>query len=161
MAIHLIYFINAAGDIALPPETEGGVYLEWLRRMPGYEAREANTIGEVNKLQKALQRIEYEKLQREGVREEQVWESRLSDVRSNLSQRIASSNTSQYEKDFLREWVKLKDEQRRDKHRAKFEVDIAAKAFFEQREFDKPRTADEMCGTEAPARKILSLESLR
>lgn len=144
MAIHLLFLESRSGEIALPPDAETAYLTLKDPRWQGWELREANSLSEVDRLQKRLQQAEYDRLQQEGERDLRVWQSRIDSVRSNLSQRAASSATSEYERDFIREWIKLRDEKRREDYKKRYEVDMAAYSFFEQREFDKPRNAEEV-----------------
>lgn len=137
MAIHLRYFVHAHADahaenkISLPPDASTPC-------PPGYEEREANTLAEVDRLQRWLQTIEYEKLQREGQRDASQWAERLEAANSRLRTRAASSATTAYEREFIAEWLKLRDEKQREHYRQRFEVDMAAHSYFAAREFDNP-----------------------
>ena len=143
MAIHLQYFINREGQIAIPPDAEAASIVLKDPRWAGYELREANDIHEVDRLQKRLQQQTWDELQREGEQQASAWEERLKAQRDRLIAKAVSAATTQYEKDFFREWLKLKDEQRREKFKQRYLCDMAAYSFFEQREFDKPRNAEE------------------
>ena len=61
-------------------------------------------------------------------------------VRASITARISSAATTEYEKEFLREYIKLREE-KRDKYRQKFTCDVA---YLEMRENDKPRNAEEI-----------------
>lgn len=137
MAIHLRYFVHAHADahaenkIALPPDSATPC-------PPGYEEREANTLAEVDRLQRWLQTIEYEKLQREGIRDAAQWAPRLEAANRRLRDRASSSATTPYEHDFIAAWLKLRDERKRADFARRFEVDMAAHSYFAAREFDNP-----------------------
>lgn len=137
MAIHLRYFVHHTADshaenkIALPPDSQTPC-------PPGYEEREANTLAEVDRLQSWLQEIEYGKLQREGERDAAMWHQRLEDSKSRLRTRAASSTTTAYEREFIQEWLKLRDEKAKENFAKRYEVDMAAHSYFAQREFDNP-----------------------
>lgn len=137
MPIHLRYFVHAHADdhaenkIALPPDSATPC-------PPGYEEREANTLAEVDRLQRQLQSIEFAKLQREGERDAAQWADRLKAADDRLRTRAASSATTPYERDFIAEWLKLRDEKKREHFRQRFEVDMAAYSYFPAREFDNP-----------------------
>ena len=133
MAIHLRFFERANGEILLPPSDD-------IPCPPDCIAREANTLAEVDRLQGRLQQATYERCQRELMRDEQALAESRERVRASITARIASAATTDYEKEFLREYIKLREE-KRDKYRQKFACDVA---YLEMRENDKPRNAEEL-----------------
>jgi hypothetical protein len=135
MAIHLIFFEDRGGNISLPPSDDTPC-------PPGYDKREANTLAEVDRLQKRLQQATYERCQRELQRDEEAFAESRERVRSSLAARIASSATTEYEKEFLRGYIQLREE-RREKYRQRFACD---RAYLEMRENDRPRNAEELLG---------------
>jgi hypothetical protein len=135
MAIHLRYFERRDGTILLPPSDDIPCPADCIDR-------EANTLAEVDALQRRLQQATYARCQRELIADEQAFAIARSEVASRLSARMASSATTPYEKDFLREYVKLREE-KRDKYRARFACD---RAYLELRENDHPRNAEELLG---------------
>ena len=138
MAIHLYYFKNAAGDIQLPPNDE--CYFSFCPA--GYDRFEANTLDEVDRLQKALQRQTYERQHREWEHDEQAWAAARQRVIDSLHATLASSATTEYEREFIRAYIQLREEKRA-KYRQRF---ICDRAFLEMREMDKPRNAEETLG---------------
>jgi hypothetical protein len=135
MAIHLKYFERPDGTVLLPPTDD-------TQCPPDCIAREANSLAEVDALQRRLQAATYARCQRELEADESAFAAVRSEVASRLSQRMASAATTQYEKDFLREYVKLREE-KRDRYRQRFTCD---RAFLEMRENDHPRNAEELLG---------------
>jgi hypothetical protein len=135
MAIHLIYFEDRGGNISLPPSDDTPC-------PPGYDRREANTLAEVDRLQRRLQQATYERCQRELQRDEEAFAESRERVRSALAARIASAATSEYEKEFLRGYIQLREE-KREKYRQRFACD---RAYLELRENDHPRNAEELLG---------------
>ena len=135
MAIHLIYFRNAAGDISLPPTDDTPC-------PPDYMRCEANTLTEVDALQRELQSATYRRSQLELIRDEQAFATARERVRSDLTARIASSATSEYEREFIRLYLQLREDKRA-AYRARFECD---RAYLEMRENDRPRNAEELLG---------------
>ena len=133
MAIHLVYFKSRDGTISLPPTDDTPC-------PPDYMRCEANTLDEVDKLQKRLQQATYERCQRELQRDEEAFAESRERVRSSLTAKIASSATTEYEREFLRAYIQLREE-KRDKYRQRFACDVA---FLELRENDKPRNAEEL-----------------
>src|SRR5580693_6641670 len=117
MAIPLRYFERRDGTLLLPPSDN-------IPCPPDCIDREANTLAEVDALQRRLQAATYERCQRELANDEAAFSEARSRVVANITTRIASSATTQYEKDFLREYIKLREE-KRDKHRQRFACDVA------------------------------------
>jgi hypothetical protein len=138
MAIKLYYFENRAGDIQLPPNDE--VYFTLCP--PGYDRREANTLDEVDKLQRRLQQQTRDRHEREAEHDEALIAESKATVMSNLIQRAASSATTAYERDFIKCYLQLREEKRAE-YRKRFACDTA---FLEMRENDRPRNAEEQLG---------------
>lgn len=135
MAIHLRYFERRDGTILLPPSDDIPCPVDCLDR-------EANTLAEVDTLQRRLQQATYARCQRELVRDEEAFAAAREAVRSSLTARIASAATSEYERDFLRAYIQLRDDKRA-AYRQRFTCD---RAYLEMRENDKPRNAEELLG---------------
>jgi hypothetical protein len=135
MAIHLVYFESATGEVSLPPTDDTPC-------PPQYERREANTLAEVDALQRRLQAATYARCQQELMRDEQAFVEARERTRSSLTARIASAATSEYEREFLREYIRLRED-KREKYRSRFTCDVA---YLEMRENDKPRNAEELLG---------------
>lgn len=133
MAIHLRYFERPDGTVLLPPSDDIPCPADCLDR-------EANTLTEVDALQKRLQAATYARCQRERMRDEVAFAESRQRVIDNIHSRIASAATTQYEKDFLREYIKLREE-KREKYRQRFACDTA---YLELRENDHPRNAEEL-----------------
>jgi hypothetical protein len=133
MAIHLIYFRSRDGVIALPPTDDTPC-------PPNHERCEANSLNEVDALQRTLQAQTYARCQSEQTRDEVAFAEARERVRSDLTARLSSRATTQYERDFIREYLKLREE-KREKYRARFACDTA---YLEMRENDKPRNAEEL-----------------
>jgi hypothetical protein len=135
MAIHLIYFEDRGGNISLPPSDDTPC-------PPGYDRREANTLAEVDRLQRRLQQATYERCQRELQRDEEAFAESRERVRSALTTRIASSATSEYEREFLKLYVQLREDKRA-AYQKRFSCD---RAYLEMRENDHARNAEELLG---------------
>jgi hypothetical protein len=133
MAIHLRFFERRDGTVLLPPSDDIPCPADCIDR-------EANTLDEVDKLQKRLQQATYERCQRELQRDEEAFAESRERVRSSLTAKIASSATTEYEREFLRAYIQLREE-KRDKYRQRFACDVA---YLEMRENDRPRNAEEL-----------------
>src|ERR1700690_2878842 len=115
MAIHLRYFERKDGTVLLPPTDDTPCPADCLDL-------EANTLDEVDRLQKRLQQATYARCQQEQMRDEAAFAEARERTRSALTAKIASAATSQYERDFLREYIKLREE-KREKYRSRFTCD--------------------------------------
>jgi hypothetical protein len=133
MAIHLRFFERRNGDILLPPDDETPCPRDCL-------LREANTLAEVDRLQRRLQQQTYERCQRELLRDEDAFAEARERVRSDLTTKLASAATSEYEREFLRLYLQLRDD-KRDKYRSRFMCD---RAYLLARENDERKSANEL-----------------
>lgn len=112
----VIYFINGAGHILLPPEEIGHgpviarrLYEERYKHQ-GYAWCEAGTLADVQKLQKRMVEQEERELKKQA---ETTWEGQRSArerVNSNLRQRMASSDCDPWERDFIRYWLQNRED---------------------------------------------------
>jgi hypothetical protein len=133
MPIHLRFFERRDGTVLLPPDDTTPCPADCLDR-------EANTLTEVDALQRRLQQATNDRCQRELQHDEEAFASARQRVIDNIHAKLASSATSQYERDFLREYIKLREE-KREKYRQRFACDVA---YLEMRENDRPRNAEEL-----------------
>lgn len=138
MAIKLYFFENREGDIQLPPNDE--CYFTFCP--VGYDRREANTLAEVDALQKRLQEQTYRRQHSEWERDESTWALSRKAVIDSLHATLRSSCTSEYEREFIRAYIQLKEE-KRGKYRSRFVCD---RAFLELRENDRARNPEETLG---------------
>ena len=115
----VIYFENASGHILLPPveighgpETARRLYEERYRAQ-GYEWREAGTLWDVDKLQKRL--VDQGNRETRQQREVVSWhrDQGRAQVSSNLRQRMTSADCDAWERDFIRYWLELDDEKKK------------------------------------------------
>ena len=115
----VIYFINAAGHILLPPQEIGQGTVtpremyERRYRAQGYEWREAGTIYEVDKLQNRLVAQEAKVAGAQSARMDEIRERARRETASNLRQRMCSSSCSAYEREFISLWLGMEEEKRK------------------------------------------------
>ena len=124
--LNVVYFVHPSGYVTLAPYTS-------FPTLPGCIRESANTLAEVDRLQKRLVAQERAQLERESQYEEATFGARQEIIRDKLYSRLASSVTTQYEKDFIREWLKLRDDSKRKKHAQILEH---AQMYLHAREFD-------------------------
>lgn len=134
MAIHLIYFESQRGEILLPPTSDTPC-------PRGHILREANTISEVHDLERRLQRQELDRHEQQLERDHDWAEEKRREVRRRLISRIDSAATDEYTKEFLRNWMMLRDEKRREYYKNQFRC---REVYLEGLHFDRPQTLDEV-----------------
>lgn len=135
MPLHVRYFVNAAGNILLPPTDD-------IPCPPSYELREANTLPEIDELQRRLEAAKRRELEAQAIRDEFTFMQERHRIYDSLNTKLNSSSTSPYEKDFIREYLKLRYEKRQE-YQKRFLCD---QSYFEMREFDHKRTPAEVIG---------------
>ncbi len=141
MALHVRYFENPRAEnswerILLPPNDETPC-------PPHCELKEANTLAELDRLRDRLWEAELEKCEKELIRDEMMFLGRRKAVADRIAARIASSSTPEKEKDLLRYYVHIWRPIKMEEYRKRF---LADQAYFELREFDKARNAEEVLG---------------
>ncbi len=109
----IVYFASPSGEVVLPPTTEDA---RWLYRTHyqnhGWEWCEASTLAEVDALQDRLVSLEKDKLEREVERDERMLAPRREEIRSALYQRMTSAKTDEFEKEFIRLYLQLREDKR-------------------------------------------------
>jgi hypothetical protein len=129
----VIYFRDANGHILLAPYSA-------FPTPEGYVREEADTLPKIDKLTDMMREQERQLLRRERMHEDALTGEARKRVYDRLTERLISSKTSEYEKDFIRAYLLLREE-RRERFHAKYEE---FNAYFHAREFDiGNRRADE------------------
>lgn len=129
----IVYFENNQGRIALPPSTAQALQIKDRMNRAGWELREASTLGEVDALQKRLEEQTYRERQREIEMDQRMGGHVRASIRSRLYQRMISSSTGDYEKEFIKNYLQLRDDKRTD-YQKRFSAD---QMYFEAREFNQ------------------------
>lgn len=108
--LNVIYFVHADNHrIMLAPYTGFPTPYNHTREV-------ANTLTEVSTLQRRLQEQERRDAEREYITGESKMEALSQVIRDKLYARMASSATTEYEKDYIRAWLELKDEKKRQRY---------------------------------------------
>jgi hypothetical protein len=116
----IIFFQNSDGQIILPPDTENARWIYETRfRKLGYDWREAGTLAEVDQLQKRLVAQEMQKAEHDADRDEAMGAAKWKEVGDRLHQRMVSSATPEFEREFIKLYLQLREE-KRDKHRQRW-----------------------------------------
>ena len=129
-----IYFVNHQD----PAHREGYLILAPYSSMPtpnGYSREEATTLRECYRLQQRLQEQEAEDWKRESSHDIELLRARFRQTRDRMIQRMASSSTTAFDRDFMAAYLQLQ-EQKLEKHERNFEC---RDAYLRSLEFDTPR----------------------
>lgn len=138
----LVWFENRKGEIQLPPTFDTPL-------PPGFERREAHDIYEVIRIEKRIRQQEDERLERQLERDSAMRDDAHRRIRRSMMSNIASSSVSEYEKDFLREWCKLRDGERRDYYTNAFNQ---RRVYLEALHYDRPQTLIDVGVTDGEGR---------
>jgi hypothetical protein len=115
----VVYFICYDSDRTNPPRPKGYLLIAPYTDCPapsGYERREARYLHEAYDLERRLVRQERDGWEQEAELESQRFSDRQAVIRDRLYQRMISSSTDVYEQEFIRAWLQLKDEQKRERY---------------------------------------------
>lgn len=82
----------------------------------GFSREEAGTLREAYALQTRLQEQAYQERRAEYEMDQARWAERKQRVRDSLMRTLASSSTSEYEKEFIRLYLQLRDGEKRKKY---------------------------------------------
>lgn len=85
----------------------------------GYSRHEACTLREVDALQRRLYEQAYREREAALEKDDAQWRARLERVNDSLYASLASSSTSEYEKEFIRLYLRLRDD-KRERYRQRF-----------------------------------------
>lgn len=102
----------------------------------GYERCGAESLSEVDKLQRVLIYQERASAQNEYFHDEATFGARQQAIRDRLYARMVSDSTSPYERDFIKSFLELRDEKKREKYAAAFEHRAM---YLHARENDTPK----------------------
>ena len=114
----IIYFVNHRN----PAHHEGFVMLAPYSDCPtpeGYSREYADTLSAVDRLQATLLEQERREWEREAINDEMIMGARQREIVDRLRQRMCSSSTTPYERDFIAAYLQLREE-KRDKYRQRF-----------------------------------------
>jgi hypothetical protein len=134
----VIYFVNHTD----PKSPLGYIALAPYSGCPppeGWSVHEADDLPSVRRLEKSMQEQEIRFHVQDYLREQQGIGKLQSKVRERLYAKLFSNSTSEYEKDYIREWIKLKDEQKAEKYRKMYEDRIL---ILHQLHYDIPKDRD-------------------
>jgi hypothetical protein len=112
----VIYFVNGAD----PAHPSGFVMLAPYSDFPtpsGYRREYADTLKDVDKLEARLQQQERDACEQEMLRDMEQVQAHRQAVRDRLYAKMISDSTSEYDKEFIRGYLQLRDERAKEKYR--------------------------------------------
>lgn len=130
----VVYFRNHRD----PAHPEGFLMLAPYSEFPtprGYSRETAETLSEVDRLQKILLEQEQRQWEAEAIYDEVVMGQRQRAVVDRLRTRMVSGATSPYERDFIEAYLALRED-KREKYRQRW---MERTAYLHAREYDTPK----------------------
>lgn len=123
----VIYFEGPTGQVSLPGTTE-----ENQRGQNGWVRKEANTLRAIDELQRRMEEQDRREMRQKLDHDEHIFEAKRQKTRASLLRTITKRTTSNYEREFIREYLSVSDTRKkkfygRDKH---------INSFFMAREYD-------------------------
>jgi len=117
-----IFFERKDGYVIMPPAEIGNPALtrqiyEQVYRKKGWEWREVSTLHDVDKLQAKLEHQEMVRIGHMLDVHDRCREHVRSAVAENLRRRMVSAATSEWEREFIAHYIKLREEPKRDRYR--------------------------------------------
>jgi hypothetical protein len=143
----VVYFVRRTDMFAIlaPAEVGGGMELARMVYDRRYKRDwlwcEATTLQEVDKLQKRLANQEIFEAEKKIAVNSAVRERVYKATGDQLRQRMCSSSTSAWERDFIKAYLQLRED-KRDKYRQSLEH---RNMFILAREMDSGKSIEEMC----------------
>ena len=135
----VIYFTCGSQELSNPSRPIGYVLIAPYTDCPtpeGYRREFADTLAEVDRLEATLVRQEYEGQQQEMEIEEVKFSAARDQIRDNLYRRMISSETDEWEREFIRLYLQLRDERKKAMYRQRF---LERKSYLWARHYDTPR----------------------
>jgi len=109
----VIYWKHRDGHLTLAPFSDAPTPDDCIRY-------EADTLAEIDRIEKILQQQEQQVLDREHAYDEALYEPHRQAIRDRIYARITSSATTEYEKEFLKLYLELRDERKKALYRQRF-----------------------------------------
>jgi hypothetical protein len=109
----VIYFRYPNGHLVLAPYSD-------FPTPSGAIKEAADTLAQVDRLEAALQRQELDRGEQELQHDVERIQAKSQEVRDRIYARMVSGSTTPYEREFLRLYLQLRDERKREKYRQRF-----------------------------------------
>jgi hypothetical protein len=123
----VIYFESPIGQISLPGTGE-----ENQRGHNGWIRREANTLRAVDDLQRRMEDQDRRDMRDKLDRDQSMFEAKRKKTRESLLRTVTKHTTSNYEREFIREYLSVSDARKRKFYGRDKEIN----SFFMAREYD-------------------------
>lgn len=123
----VVYFESPTGEISLPGTTE-----ENQRGQNGWIRKEANTLKAIDALQARLEEKDRRSMKAALEHDQQVFQAKRQKTRDNLLRTITRKTTSHYEREFIREYLRVSDTRKK----KFYGRDKSINSFFLAREYD-------------------------
>jgi hypothetical protein len=101
----VVWFRDSTGHVIVAPYST-------FPTPNGYIREEADTLPKIDRLTSMLMAQERIKLQAEHLHEDEITARARQQVKERLEARLISSETSEYERDFIRHYLLLREERR-------------------------------------------------
>jgi len=132
----LVYFRYPNGHLTLAPFSE-------CPTPDGSIREEVDTLSAIDKVVDILRRQEHEQAEKEMRYDMNLFRQRDQEIRDRIYARISATATTEYEREFLREYLKLRDERKRTLYKQRF---LEAQYYLYARENELgERAADKEC----------------
>ena len=115
----VFYFVNG-NDPAHPPGYLIIAPYSDCPTPPGYRKEFFETLAEARTFEKRMQIQDRVEREQEYIRDWSLMERRNKEVRDKLYARMTSSDCTAYEKEFIRGWMELKDEEKKKKYEQRY-----------------------------------------
>jgi len=109
----VIYWERRDGHITLAPFSD-------CPTPEGSIRKEADTLHQVDMLEKRLREQEVRMTEMECAYDEQLMEARRADIRNRLYAKMVSGLTSPYEKEFIQLYLQIRDERKKERYRQRW-----------------------------------------
>ena len=109
----VVYFRYPNGHLVLAPFTDCPTPDNAIRE-------EVDTLPAIDRLVDTLRKQEYQASQNEMQYDMNLFAAKDKEIRDKLYARLTSGSTSEYEKEFLRYYLQLRDERKRETYRQRF-----------------------------------------
>lgn len=119
----VVYFVCGDPNVTNPRRPRGFILIAPYTDCPvpdGYSREFAETLAEVDRLETILVRQLREDFEREAQLEESLFSQQRQQIVDDLRARMTSADCDEWEKEFIRLYLQLKDERKRENYRQRY-----------------------------------------
>jgi hypothetical protein len=131
----VVYYVNHSS----PSHPPGHVLLAPYSSHPapdGFTVEYADNLRAVDRLERTLQSQAAREMESDALADQSLRDAIGQRVRDSLTQKMVSSSTTPYERDFIAAWLALREEKRREKYISKYEEYAT---YLHARHYDTPK----------------------